>query len=184
MPTVAPAVSDLRSLRDALEAAQAEVKRLRAAGSADVVELTGQVRSLLAKLEQPAPLEARPTVRRPAKARASGWSKLEPWEAVRSGLRCLHPQRLELVAVEGPSAGFRQVVAAEQFVVGARSDVPVKLDDDRVSRHHLFVQRRNGHVMLEDLGASNGTFVRRCLTQPDAVELLLGDTVLRLRVLE
>ena len=62
-----------------------------------------------------------------------------------------------------------------ELTVGQASDCDLVLPGDRyASRLHAQLVQADGRVMLEDLGSSNGTFIR--VQQP--VELQPGDEVL------
>ena len=55
-------------------------------------------------------------------------------------------------------------------------------DDEYVSRRHARIFRSNGMIFLEDLGSSNGTFlrVRRPIVLQDDDEIVIGTSVLHL----
>jgi hypothetical protein len=44
-------------------------------------------------------------------------------------------------------------------MVGRESDCNIILDYPEISRHHAAIQIKDGEILLEDLGSSNGTFV-------------------------
>lgn len=46
-----------------------------------------------------------------------------------------------------------------RIVIGRGDDCDVKLNSDRVSRHHCEVLFRDGHFELRDLGSTNGTYL-------------------------
>jgi pSer/pThr/pTyr-binding forkhead associated (FHA) protein len=92
---------------------------------------------------------------------------------------------LSLEIVEGPSAG-RQVPLSQPLVVGRGQDAQVVLDDPRASRSHARITPHGGTAVVEDLGSSNGTFVRgNQLHAPATIgpgdDILIGVTVLELR---
>jgi pSer/pThr/pTyr-binding forkhead associated (FHA) protein len=60
--------------------------------------------------------------------------------------------------VSGPGAG-RSFPLGWKAGIGREPDNAIRLDDDKVSRHHaLIVQQPDGYV-IKDLGSSNGTTV-------------------------
>jgi pSer/pThr/pTyr-binding forkhead associated (FHA) protein len=63
-----------------------------------------------------------------------------------------------LVVKEGPLAGRRVDLGAEELVIG-REDAGLTIDDDELSRKHAAVRVVGGDVEIEDLGSRNGTFV-------------------------
>jgi pSer/pThr/pTyr-binding forkhead associated (FHA) protein len=61
-----------------------------------------------------------------------------------------------------PNGGDRHLVPTGQPLVvgrGGGSEVDLRIDDERVSRVHLSVQEIDGHIVVSDLGSSNGTIV-------------------------
>ena len=90
-----------------------------------------------------------------------------------------------LEVVEGPDAGKR-VAVDSQIVVGRDPAAGFVLEDQEVSRRHLQLTPTGDHVIVEDLGSANGTFVNRNeLHGParldDGDELLAGVSVMQLR---
>ena len=70
----------------------------------------------------------------------------------------------------------------DELTIGKTTDCHLVVEDDFVSRRHARVFRNDRMLMVEDLGSSNGTFLR--VRQPIVLgpgdEILLGTTVLRL----
>src|SRR5215471_5911838 len=86
-----------------------------------------------------------------------------------------------LVALFGPKRGVRLEVDAP-IVIGRSSAAGLQLIDGKVSREHCRLLIDAGHVVLEDLGSQNGTFVngsrvegRRPLAAGD--EIAVGDSL-------
>ncbi|HVZ74060.1 MAG TPA: FHA domain-containing protein [Polyangia bacterium] len=82
------------------------------------------------------------------------------------------------------SAGISRDVyhlGRQEVVIGREKADVVFSDDDALSRQHARVSLKNGHVVLEDLGSSNGTFFRlygpHRLQSGDVVRV--GDQVFR-----
>ena len=65
-----------------------------------------------------------------------------------------------LEVVEGPDAGER-VAVDSQIVVGRDPAAGLVLEDQEVSRRRLQLTPTGDHVIVEDLGSANGTFVNR-----------------------
>jgi hypothetical protein len=63
-----------------------------------------------------------------------------------------------LEVVEGPDAGKR-VVVDQPIVVGRDPQAGFMLEDREVSRRHLQLTPTGDHIIVEDLGSANGTFV-------------------------
>ncbi len=61
----------------------------------------------------------------------------------------------------GGRAGETFELNAEQTTIGRSPDCDIFLDDVTVSRRHAVVSRKNGELMIEDLGSLNGTFLNR-----------------------
>jgi pSer/pThr/pTyr-binding forkhead associated (FHA) protein len=90
-----------------------------------------------------------------------------------------------LRVVSGSSAGT-EVPLDGEFIVGRGETGPGRLGDDtEISRRHArFGRDAEGHLTLEDLGSTNGTFINgKPVTAPtvlvDGDEIKLGQTVLR-----
>ena len=66
-----------------------------------------------------------------------------------------------LVLAVRHSDGRRSVYRATRLpvIVGRGGNSNLVLSDGKVSRHHLRIDYRNKHVVIEDLGAKNGTYV-------------------------
>jgi len=71
----------------------------------------------------------------------------------------LTPQPTFVVTSEGPLKGTTLVVTGDDLVIGRRSSNDLVLPDNHVSLAHARVTRRQGTVLIEDLGSTNGTFV-------------------------
>jgi pSer/pThr/pTyr-binding forkhead associated (FHA) protein len=77
------------------------------------------------------------------------------------------------------------LVTGEGVLIGREASCHVALSDARASRRHARVSLHDGHVLVEDLGSSNGTFVNgerivgsRWLREGDT--LMIGTTQLEL----
>jgi FHA domain len=67
--------------------------------------------------------------------------------------------RLRQLTAAGVTRDIYHLVRTEVVIGREKADV-VFSDDESMSRQHARVSLRNGHVLLEDLGSSNGTFAR------------------------
>ena len=65
-----------------------------------------------------------------------------------------------LVVIYGPELGRRATLTRSAFEIGrsARCDLPI--DQETVSRHHARIAFADGAHVIEDLGSTNGTYVR------------------------
>lgn len=79
------------------------------------------------------------------------------------------------VVVRGPLAGARYVLDQDVTSIGRHPDADLLLDDVTVSRHHAEVQRRDGQLVLVDMGSLNGTYVGSHRVEEHA--LAMGDQV-------
>lgn len=89
----------------------------------------------------------------------------------------------QLVAVSSNGSPRRPHPIQEEVTLGKTDGCDVVLaDDEFISRRHARIGRDDGMLFLEDLGSSNGTFLR--LRRPIPLEIgdefLVGKTVLRL----
>jgi pSer/pThr/pTyr-binding forkhead associated (FHA) protein len=95
---------------------------------------------------------------------------------------------LLLEIVEGADAG-RQYRLEGPLEIGREANMPLKLEDAKVSRRHARVTPEAARAWVEDLGSSNGTFVNdEPIHMPREIlpgdQLRLGLTVLELRTAE
>jgi len=77
---------------------------------------------------------------------------------------------LEEVGIKGPAlvvrsgggrAGETFPLAGDRTTIGRSPDCDIFLDDVTVSRRHAVVERKDGDLLIEDLGSLNGTFLNR-----------------------
>jgi pSer/pThr/pTyr-binding forkhead associated (FHA) protein len=67
--------------------------------------------------------------------------------------------RLRQLTAAGVARDVYHLARAETVLGREKADV-VFSDDESMSRQHARISLREGHVVIEDLGSSNGTFVR------------------------
>jgi pSer/pThr/pTyr-binding forkhead associated (FHA) protein len=73
-------------------------------------------------------------------------------------------------------------MAGDELSIGKAADCNMVIaDDDYVSRRHARLVKSDGMVFLEDLGSSNGTFlrVRRPIVLEPGDEIVVGTCSLR-----
>ena len=84
--------------------------------------------------------------------------------------------------VREPGRLSRQVIVTGPTRIGRASECEVALKDPRVSRQHARVHARDGHLVLTDLGSTNGTRVNgqriREVVLGDGDRILVGETEL------
>jgi len=82
----------------------------------------------------------------------------------------------ELEMSQGPQPGARFAVTQPVSTIGRSADNDLVIDDGDVSRRHARITWDGKHLILEDLGSANGTFVNGVrLTGPQVIRA--GDTV-------
>ncbi len=80
-----------------------------------------------------------------------------------------------LLVHEGPGAGSRFLLDADEVMAGRSPDAEIFLDDITVSRRHAVFTREGGSFRVTDQGSLNGTYVNN---EPAITELLAdGDEV-------
>ena len=118
------------------------------------------------------------------------WAEVRGPRVVESGPRRPRRERRPgaepvLVVVDPPDQRGRAYPLADELTVGRAAGCQVTLDDTYVSQLHARVFRRDGHLFVEDLGSTNGTYLNRQkvsgpmpLRRGDALQV--GQTVLEL----
>lgn len=97
--------------------------------------------------------------------------------------RYRQPSLWELEVVEGLDAG-RRFPLYDRTSLGRDLEADIPLNDQRVSRRHLVIQRVGDNYQIVDQGSSNGTVVNGALISGptwlrDGDEILVGDSQLR-----
>jgi hypothetical protein len=90
-----------------------------------------------------------------------------------------------LTVVEPPEQKGRTYDLVDEMTVGRAAGCQVVLDDNYVSQLHTRVFRRDGQLMVEDLGSTNGTYLNnKKVSGPMAMKagdrLRVGKTVMEL----
>ena len=124
------------------------------------------------------------------------WAEVNPPKPVavpggrpRRERRDRRPERgrpAQLVVVQPEAQKGRIYQLGEELTVGRAAGCQVTLDDNYVSQLHARVFIRDGVVMVEDLGSTNGTYLnRRKVTSPLPMkrgdQLQVGMTVMEAR---
>jgi diguanylate cyclase (GGDEF)-like protein len=79
-----------------------------------------------------------------------------------------------VIVIAGPNVG-EMFKVGEGGDIGRGGDVQFRLTDTEISRRHARIVRRNGEVLVQDLGSTNGTFVNG--QQVEAQLLKDGDKI-------
>ncbi len=91
----------------------------------------------------------------------------------------------QLVIIDPPDQRGRAFPLADETTVGRAAGCSVTVDDTFVSQIHARLFRRDGQVLVEDLGSTNGTYLnRKKVVGPMVMQrgdrLQVGNTVLEL----
>src|SRR3954466_6319998 len=84
--------------------------------------------------------------------------------------------RAYLVVLAGASVGEMYKVEGEKVIIGRGQKAQIRLFDDGISREHAQLVIEGTHVVLQDLGSTNGTFCNGL--KVDRRELADGDKIL------
>ena len=92
----------------------------------------------------------------------------------------------KVAIVEGASSKGKSFELGDELIIGRADKCHIVLDDTYVSQMHARIYPRDGTVMLEDLGSTNGTYLnRRRITGTTELhrgdQVKIGKTVLELR---
>jgi anti-anti-sigma factor len=82
-----------------------------------------------------------------------------------------------LVIQVGRFKGQALAVGGRRFLIGRDARCQLRPASEAVSRVHACIERRDGRVVLRDLGSTNGTFHNGRLLRDDEAELRDGDRV-------
>ena len=92
----------------------------------------------------------------------------------------------QLVVTEGSLQGTTITLGTSAITVGRAADCTLVIDDEFASGRHARISRQDGQWVLEDLGSTNGTYLRKEQVQGPVplqikVPVRIGRTVLELR---
>ncbi|WP_336921510.1 FHA domain-containing protein FhaB/FipA [Aquipuribacter sp. SD81] len=92
----------------------------------------------------------------------------------------------QLVVTEGSLRGTTITLGTSAITIGRAADCTLVVDDEYASGRHARISRADGQWVLEDLGSTNGTYVRKEQVQGTVplqvrVPIRIGRTVLELR---
>ncbi len=73
-----------------------------------------------------------------------------------------------IVILRGPEMGKHYSLVKDRATLGRNSDCDISLSGNQISRQHAHLYLRDLHILLEDLGSSNGTFVNGKRLTPHA----------------
>jgi pSer/pThr/pTyr-binding forkhead associated (FHA) protein len=124
---------------------------------------------------------------RPAPAMAGSPAPTAPAAPVADtkGRRSRKAKATQLTVVEPADQRGRVFPVADELTVGRAAGCGITLDDTYASQLHARVFRRDGQLLVEDLGSTNGTFLNRTKVNGPAVmgrgdRLQVGNTVMEL----
>jgi pSer/pThr/pTyr-binding forkhead associated (FHA) protein len=95
-------------------------------------------------------------------------------------------QAAELVVLTGEADTGRVRIRPQGHVIGRSTDADIQITDPYSSEFHARVGMQDGHVVVHDLGSTNGTYVNgRRVTSPTSVTrgdtVQIGKTILEVR---
>lgn len=122
---------------------------------------------------------------RPASAPSSTGSRRSVAPAAAPTSRGKKKSFRKAAIIEGDNKG-RSFDVSEELIIGRAEKCHLVLDDSYVSQMHARIFARDGSVMIEDLGSTNGTYLnRRRITSPTELQrgdrVKIGKTVLEMR---
>ncbi len=104
----------------------------------------------------------------------------------RSWRHCPRTNDFHLAVIAGSQAGSVFPITKPRVYLGRGSTMDVQIKDSEVSRQHAMLEVRGRHVVLVDIGATNGTWVGGERADeaeiPNQGEFTLGSTTLMLIV--
>lgn len=116
------------------------------------------------------------TERRATSARSEQRAKAR---AVKSGLS-------HLAVVDGSMRGITVPLGDNGVLIGRNPECTLVLSDDFASGRHARVYQQDGHWFIDDLGSTNGTFIRNeriseHVPLSEGAHIRIGTTVLEVR---
>jgi pSer/pThr/pTyr-binding forkhead associated (FHA) protein len=140
------------------------------------------LRAVWAELRAPVPTAAAPAAA-PVSNRAARKAAKSSGAPARPSRRGGTPKALRVV--EPAAQKGRTFPLGDEITVGRAAGCSITLDDTYVSQIHTRVFTREGKILVEDLGSTNGTYLNRAKVQGPMVmqrgdRLQVGSTVMEL----
>ncbi|HEX4457323.1 MAG TPA: GGDEF domain-containing protein [Polyangia bacterium] len=66
--------------------------------------------------------------------------------------------RAYLIVLAGSSVGEMYKITAEKTVIGRGQQADIQVIDEGISRRHAEISHEDGHIIIRDLGSTNGTY--------------------------
>jgi pSer/pThr/pTyr-binding forkhead associated (FHA) protein len=136
------------------------------------------VRAVWAELRTPSPAGGAPV--------AAGGAVAAPGRRERKAQAKAAKSRPQLVMVEPADQAGRSYPLDDEASIGRAAGCRITLDDTYASQIHARVFQRDGQLLVEDLGSTNGTWLNRHKVSGPMVlqrgdRLQIGNTVMELR---
>ena len=64
-----------------------------------------------------------------------------------------------IVQIHGPELGKKYTLLEQEFTIGREEGNHIVVDLDNVSRRHAMIIRKQGRMLVKDLGSTNGTYL-------------------------
>ncbi|HZW33138.1 MAG TPA: FHA domain-containing protein [Isosphaeraceae bacterium] len=84
---------------------------------------------------------------------------------------------VSLLVQIGGTAGRAVAVGGPRFLIGRGRDCHLRLGSAMVSKRHAAIERRDGRIVLRDLGSTNGTVVNGRVLRRQGTDLHDGDRI-------
>ena len=111
----------------------------------------------------------------PAEARGARCSRLAP--PTTAATAAPSDATASLLVQIGGAPGRAVAVSGPRFLIGRGQDCHLRLGSAMVSKRHAAIERRNGRIVLRDLGSTNGTVVNGRVLRGQETDLRDGDRV-------
>jgi two-component system cell cycle response regulator len=83
-----------------------------------------------------------------------------------------------LIIIRGSPQGHRFFLTQDEMTIGRDPTADITINDQSISRKHAKVSKKEGHVILTDLGSANGTLINdKKLTSQDSRQLAKEDMI-------
>lgn len=126
---------------------------------------------------------------RPAESKAGGRaSRRSDTSATKlpGGRRRRGSQLTDVIVVEPPEQAGRRYPLGDEVTVGRAAGCQIIIEDNYVSQLHARLFLRDGQLLVEDLGSTNGTYLNRAKVSGPMVmqrgdRLQVGNTVMEVQ---